>query len=588
MIGERLYSGDWQWNRKMRAYHKRSMFVTFCVIVIISLMLIVRLYYLMIVRVEHYGKLARDVQERERSIKAQRGRILDCHGVELASNKPVSTISVIYNQVKEPEKVIQMLSEELLMEEAEVRKKVEKRSSREKIKSNVEKEIGDRIRKMHLAGVVVDEDYKRYYPYKKLASKLLGFTGADNQGIIGLEVKYDQFLQGENGVIYTKTNAKGVALENQAERRKEPVSGCDLYTSIDVNIQQYAWQAAKKVKEEKKAKSVRLVLLNPQNGEIYAMVNEPEFDLNQPYKISGEATMTKKEKTERLNEMWRNGCVSDSYEPGSTFKIITATAALSEDRVRVSDQFFCAGSRKVEDRSIRCHKTTGHGAETFREGFMNSCNPVFMEVAERTGVDRMFAWYEKLGLREKTGVDLPGEAGSIFHKKENVKAVELATMAFGQSIQVTPLQLIRAAASLVNGGKLITPHIGVRIVSEDGSKVRGLTYTTKSSMVSRETQQTMGQLLEAVVAEGGGSKAYVEGYRIGGKTATSEKLPRGTGKYIASFLGIATVDDPKVIGLILIDEPKGTYYGGTIAAPVMGDVFKNIMPYLGIKGNCKR
>lgn len=606
----------------MKTYHRRSILMGFLACCILTFFLIGRLYYLMIGRAEYYGVKVREVQERERSIKAARGKILDANGVELASNKSVSTISVIYNQVKQPEKVIDVLSKELELDREEVAKKVKKRSSREKIKANVDKTIADRIRNMQLEGVMVDEDYRRYYPYSTLASKVIGFTGSDNQGIIGLEVTYEDILRGKDGVIYTLTNAQGVEIKNTAEHRKEPIPGNDLQISIDLNMQMYAQQAAWKVRQEKQAKSVRIIMMNPNNGEIYAMVNEPEFDLNDPFTLvetddANDSTkqnetdkansmteqnetdnenaliqqnetdntkvMTEKEKNEKRNAMWRNSCISDTYEPGSTFKIITATAALSEHKVTVKDNFFCGGSRRVENRTIRCHKTSGHGAETFREGFMNSCNPVFMEVGERTGVANMFKWYKNLGLFEKTGVDVPGEASSIFHKQENVKAVELATMSFGQSIQITPLQLLRAVASVVNGGTLVTPHFGVRVISEKENRIKNLSYEEKSAKLDEETQSTMKELLEAVVAEGGGNKAYIEGYRIGGKTATSEKLPRGTGKYISSFLGIAPIDDPKVMALILIDEPQGVYYGGTIAAPVIRQVFENILPYMGIE-----
>ena len=606
----------------MKTYHRRSILMGFLACCILTFFLIGRLYYLMIGRAEYYGVKVREVQERERSIKAARGKILDANGVELASNKSVSTISVIYNQVKQPEKVIDVLSKELEFDREEVAKKVKKRSSREKIKANVDKTIADRIRNLQLEGVMVDEDYRRYYPYSTLASKVIGFTGSDNQGIIGLEVTYEDILRGKDGVIYTLTNAQGVEIKNTAEHRKEPIPGNDLQISIDLNMQMYAQQAAWKVRQEKQAKSVRIIMMNPNNGEIYAMVNEPEFDLNDPFTLvetddanastkqnetdkansmteqnetdnenvliqqnetDNTKVMTEKEKNEKRNAMWRNSCISDTYEPGSTFKIITATAALSEHKVTVKDNFFCGGSRRVENRTIRCHKTSGHGAETFREGFMNSCNPVFMEVGERTGVANMFKWYKNLGLFEKTGVDVPGEASSIFHKQENVKAVELATMSFGQSIQITPLQLLRAVASVVNGGTLVTPHFGVRVISEKENRIKNLSYEEKSAKLDEETQSTMKELLEAVVAEGGGNKAYIEGYRIGGKTATSEKLPRGTGKYISSFLGIAPIDDPKVMALILIDEPQGVYYGGTIAAPVIRQVFENILPYMGIE-----
>lgn len=569
----------------VRTYHKRSMLFAFVAILMIIILLMGRLVYLMIFQAEHFGVLAREIQERERSIKAERGRILDCNGVELASNKPVSTISVIHSQITEPERVIQILSEELGLEEEVVRKRVEKYSSIERVKANVDKEIADKIRSYELDGVMVDEDYKRFYPYGSLASKVIGFTGSDNQGIIGLEVEYDEQLQGEDGVIYTLTTANGVEISNVAERRKEPVAGDDLYLSLDVNIQKYAEQAAKKVRQEKNAKSVKVIIINPQNGEIYACVNEPEFDLNDPYTLveSDGTALTEKEKNDQLNAMWRNACISDTYEPGSTFKTVTATAALSEGKVKVDDTFYCPGYKKVEDRNIKCHKTVGHGAETFREGIMNSCNPVFMEIAARTGVSAMYRWYKKLGLMNTTGIDVPGEANSIFHKQSDVGEVELATMAFGQSIQITPLQLLRAACAMVNGGKLITPHFGVKIVNADESKVTKLSYSVEEDVIPKETQETMKELLEAVVAEGGGKNAYIEGYRIGGKTATSEKLPRSSNKYIASFLGFASVDNPKVMALLLIDEPEGTYYGGTIAAPVVRSIFENILPYLGIE-----
>lgn len=569
----------------MRTFHKRRLLFAMIIIVLLTSVLVGRLWYLMVVRAEHFGEKAKEVQERERTIKAERGRIFDRNGMELASNKPVSTISVIYSQVKEPEKVISVLAKELDLPEETVRKRVEKKSSIERVKANVEKEIADKIRTYKLEGVMVDEDYKRYYPYETLASKVIGFTGSDNQGIIGLEVAYDKVLQGQSGTILTMTTAKGVEIENVAEHRIEPVPGKDLHISLDVNIQKYAEQAAKKVREEKKAKNVKVIIMNPQNGEIYAMVNEPEFNLNEPYTLVEQdaGNLTTEEKNIQLNNMWRNACISDTYEPGSTFKIITATAALSEGKVRVSDSFYCPGYKKVEDRTIRCHKTTGHGAESFKEGIMNSCNPVFMEIGARTGVDAMYKWYKNLGLTEKTGIDVPGEANSIMHKKENVGEVELATMSFGQSFQITPLQLLRAVSSLLNGGKLITPHFGVKTVNREGNEINNLEYNEKESVVTTETQETMKMLLEAVVAEGGGKNAYIEGYRIGGKTATSEKLPRSSNKYISSFLGFAPVDNPKVVALLLIDEPEGVYYGGTIAAPVVKGIFENILPYMDVE-----
>lgn len=585
-----------RWNRRkikdngnginlMRTFHKRRLLFVMVMIMVMACVLMVRLGYLMIFQAEHYGAKAKEVQERERTIKAERGRIFDRNGVELASNKPVSTISVIYSQVKEPEKVITVLTKELGLSEETVRKRVEKKSSIERVKANVDKETADRIRAYKLDGVMVDEDYKRYYPYETLASKVIGFTGSDNQGIIGLEVAYDDVLQGESGKILTLTTAKGVEIKNVAEHRIEPVAGKDLYISLDVNIQQYAEQAAKKVREEKNAKSVKVIVMNPQDGEIYAMVNEPEFNLNEPYTLveQDETGLSTEEKNTLLNNMWRNACISDTYEPGSTFKVITATAALSENKVKVTDSFYCPGYKKVEDRTIRCHKTSGHGAESFKEGIMNSCNPVFMEIGARTGVDGMYKWFKNLGLMEKTGIDVPGEANSIMHKKEDVGEVELATMSFGQSFQITPLQLLRAVSSLLNGGKLITPHFGVKTVNREENEIHNLEYKEKENVVTEETQETMKMLLEAVVAEGGGKNAYIEGYRIGGKTATSEKLPRSSNKYISSFLGFAPADNPKVIVLLLIDEPEGVYYGGTIAAPVVRSVFENILPYLGVE-----
>ena len=499
----------------LRTYHKRSIFIGFISIVLVLILLMVRLGVVMIGESEHYGKAARDVQERERPIKAERGRIFDCNGVELASNKSVCTISVIHSQIREKEKVIETLKKELELSDEYVRKRVEKVSSMERIATNVEKKTADKIRNYHLDGVMVDEDFKRYYPYGSLASKVIGFTGSDNQGIIGLEVKYEKYLKGENGKILTLTNARGIEIKNQAERRCEPISGKDLYLSLDVTIQKYTQQIAKQVRAEKQAKSVKVILINPQNGEIYAMVNEPEFDLNDPFTLAEEEDKgTEKEKNKKRNEMWRNGCISDTYEPGSTFKIITATAALSENAVKVEDSFFCPGYRIVEDRRIRCHKTIGHGAETFREGIMNSCNPVFMDIAARTGVDSMYKWYKRLGLMERTGIDAPGEANSIFHQKENVGEVELATMAFGQSIQITPLQLLRAVCSVVNGGKLVTPHFGVRIENRDKTYVKKLGYETEDHAVDEEVSETMRTLLEAVVSEGGGKNAYIEGYHI--------------------------------------------------------------------------
>lgn len=539
-----------------------------------------RLFYLMVLSSEELSEKALGVEQRERSIKAARGIIYDRNGVVLADNQPVCTISVIHSQVTEPEKVIKLLSEKLSMDEAEIRKKVEKISSREKIKSNVPKETADEIREASLSGVKVDEDYKRYYPYGSLASKVLGFTGSDNQGILGLESKYDSVLKGTDGTILTLTDFQGIEIESAAEERIEPVQGDSLYLSLDYTMQSFAQQAAEKVLKEKQAKSVSVILMNPQNGEIYAMVNVPEYDLNEPYELLDVYAGGEGSENDKLNSMWRNPLISDSYEPGSTFKIVTATAALEEGKVSLEDTFNCPGFKIVEDRKIRCHKTQGHGTETFREGVMNSCNPVFMEIGARVGAEAMLKYYRKLGLYEKTGVDLPGEAGSIMHKLENIGAVELATMSFGQSIQITPLQLLRAVSAVVNGGTLVTPHFAVHTEDSVTGEITELTYETEPGNVSETTSETMRSLLEAVVSEGTGKNARVEGYQVGGKTATSEKLPRGTGKYISSFLGFAPADHPEIMGLILIDEPVGVYYGGTIAAPVMAEIFQNILPYL--------
>ena len=539
-----------------------------------------RLFYLMVLSSEELSEKALGVEQRERSIKAARGIIYDRNGVVLADNQPVCTISVIHSQVTEPEKVIKLLSEKLSMDEAEIRKKVEKISSREKIKSNVPKETADEIREASLSGVKVDEDYKRYYPYGSLASKVLGFTGSDNQGILGLESKYDSVLKGTDGTILTLTDFQGIEIESAAEERIEPVQGDSLYLSLDYTMQSFAQQAAEKVLKEKQAKSVSVILMNPQNGEIYAMVNVPEYDLNEPYELLDVYAGGEGSENDKLNSMWRNPLISDSYEPGSTFKIVTATAALEEGKVSLEDTFNCPGFKIVEDRKIRCHKTQGHGTETFREGVMNSCNSVFMEIGARVGAEAMLKYYRKLGLYEKTGVDLPGEAGSIMHKLENIGAVELATMSFGQSIQITPLQLLRAVSAVVNGGTLVTPHFAVRTEDSVTGEITELTYETEPGNVSETTSETMRSLLEAVVSEGTGKNARVKGYQVGGKTATSEKLPRGTGKYISSFLGFAPADHPEIMGLILIDEPVGVYYGGTIAAPVMAEIFQNILPYL--------
>lgn len=572
---------------KNKTYNRQSILFVVVMIIVVIVCLIGRLSYLMIFRSEYYASRAKEIHERERPIKAPRGNIYDANGVKIAGNKPVCTISVIHNQITNPELVIKELSSALGISEEKVKKRVAKVSSIEKIKSNVDKETADRIRELSLDGVMVDEDYKRYYPFESLASKVIGFTGSDNQGIIGLEVYYDKYLKGKNGTILTLTTAKGVEIPNAAEDRVEPVPGNDIYTSIDVNIQKYAEQAAQKVLEAKEANNVKLIVMNPQNGEIYAMVNAPEFDLNNPYKLMDEMSesVSEKKQNELLNAMWRNACISDTYEPGSTFKIVTATAALEEGVVKLDDTFTCPGYRIVEDRRIRCHKTIGHGHQTFVEGIKNSCNPVFMDIGARVGPTNMYKYYERLGLFRKTGVDVPGEANSIMHKLENIGAVELATMSFGQSFQITPLQLLSAASTVVNGGHSITPHFAVEIKNEENNKVKKLSYKSKNNIVSKETSETMKSLLEAVVSEGTGKRAYLPGFRIGGKTATSEKLPRSNNKYISSFIGFAPANDPQVIAVILIDEPTGIYYGGTIAAPVISELFDNILPYLGIEEN---
>lgn len=561
-------------------FQKRKYRFLFGCLTLLFCVLACRLFYLMVISSEELSERARDVEQRERSIKAARGIIYDRNGVVLADNQPVCTISVIYSQVTEPEKVIKLLSEKLSMDEEEIRRKVEKVSSREKIKSNVPKETADEIREANLSGVKVDEDYRRYYPYGNLASKVLGFTGSDNQGILGLESRYDSVLKGSDGTILTLTDFQGIEIESAAEERVEPVQGDSLYLSLDYTMQSFAQQAAEKVLKEKQAKSVSVILMNPQNGEIYAMVNVPEYDLNEPYELLSVYESGEGSENDKLNNMWRNPLISDSYEPGSTFKIVTATAALEEGKVSLNDTFHCPGYKIVEDRKIRCHKTQGHGTETFKEGVMNSCNPVFMEIGARVGARTMLEYYKKLGLYEKTGVDLPGEAGSIMHKLENIGAVELATMSFGQSIQITPLQLLRAVSAVVNGGTLVTPHFAIRTEDSVTGEITELAYETKTGRVTEQTSETMRSLLEAVVSEGTGKNAQVEGYQVGGKTATSEKLPRGTGKYISSFLGFAPADHPEIMGLVLIDEPVGVYYGGTIAAPVMAEIFQNILPYL--------
>ena len=561
------------------SHRKRLLIVVIAFFTLLTI-ITVKLVSIMTMQADDYGYRARAVQERERSIKAKRGSIYDRNGVVLAGNQAVCSISVIYNQIEDPETVIRVLSEKLELPEEDVRRRVEKRSVREKIKSNVDKELADEIRAMNLAGVMIDEDYKRYYPYSTLASHVLGFTGSDNQGIVGLEVYYDDLLMGENGSINTVTNARGIEVENMAGRRVEGTAGQNLVTSIDINIQQYITQKALEVLEKKQAKRVCIIVMNPQNGEIYALADVPEYNLNEPFTLNYETDETVTQ--DMWNQMWRNYCISDTYEPGSTFKIVTATTAFEQGVLRVEDQFYCPGYHIVEDRRIRCHKVAGHGAETFREGIMNSCNPVFMQVGERIGVDGFYDGLRKLGLFEQTGVDLPGEANSIFHKQEKVGPVELATMSFGQSFQITPLQLMRAASAVVNGGNLVTPHFGVYTTDENNNVTEVLKYETKTGAVSTATSETMKGLLEAVVAEGTGHRAYIAGYSIGGKTATSEKLPRSENRYISSFLGFSPADNPQVMTLILIDEPQGIYYGGTIAAPVVGEIYDNILPYLGI------
>ena len=565
-------------------YHRKKILVVFVISALLMTGLCGQLGFLMIARSDHYSKMADALHERERTIKASRGEIVDRNGTVIAANRTVCTVSVIHNQVKEPEKVIRELARILDLSEEKVRKKVEKWSSREIIRTNVEKSVGDEIMNLGLSGVKVDEDYRRYYPYGSLASKVLGFTGADNQGIIGLEVMYEKYLKGQDGLILTLSDAKGTELQNAAEERVEPIPGNTLTVSLDVNIQKYAEQAAYQVMEKKGAKAVSSIIMNPQNGEIYAMVNAPEFDLNDPFSLSGESSgLTGAELQDARNKMWRNRCINDTYEPGSTFKIITAAAGLEAGVVHLDDKFSCPGFRIVEDRKIRCHKVGGHGAETFLQGAMNSCNPVFIDVGQRLGVDSFYHYFEQFGLLGKTGIDLPGEAATIMHKKENMGLVELATVSFGQSFQITPIQLITTASSIINGGRRITPHFAVSAESTDGMFYRKFSYPERSGVVSGSTSETMRYILEQVVAEGSGKRAKLPEYRIGGKTATSEKLPRSLKKYISSFLGFAPADDPQVIALITIDEPVGIYYGGTIAAPVIADIFSNILPYLDVE-----
>ena len=592
-LGEVMLAVKRSRDRTLKTFQRQGTMFIMLVIVLCACALFGRLSYLMICKAQHYGVMAENLHERERAIKAKRGVLYDRNGTVIAGNVSVSTISVIHSQVKDPETVIRVLSKELGVDEAEVRKSVEKVSSREKVKSNVSKEISDKIREYDLAGVMVDEDYKRYYPYGSLASHVIGITGADNQGIIGLEVTYDKYLQGSDGAILTLTNANGIEIENAAENRFEPVNGSSLVLSLDVNIQEYAEQAAYRVVEQKSANAASIVVMNPQNGEIYAMVNVPEFDLNEPFTLvslskdkekAEESTQTMSEASmNALNNMWRNPCISDTYEPGSTFKILTAAAALEQGVVTLQDTFSCPGYISVEDRKIRCHKVGGHGAETFKEGIMNSCNPVFITIGARLGVENFFSYLRKFQLMERTGVDLPGEAATIMHKEENVGAVELATVSFGQSFQITPLRLMTSVSSIINGGHTVVPHFGVGILDEENDELTKIGYESTDNVLSTESSEMMQSLLEAVVSEGTGKKAYVDGFHVGAKTGTSQKLPRGNGKYIASCLGFAPADDPQVMVLVIIDEPQGIYYGGTIAAPLVGEVLDNALPYLGVE-----
>lgn len=568
---------------KAKRVHRKKIRIYAVTAIALLILLIGRLTYVVIFQSEELYAAATDLHEREREIKAPRGRLISADGTVLATNKTVCTVSVIHSQITDPEAVIEMLSKELSMSEEKVRSYVEKVSSMERVKSNVSKEIGDRIREYNYDGVKVDEDSKRTYPYGELASKVMGFTGSDNQGIVGLEVKYDEILAGTNGQILTLTDAAGIEIQGEEETRIEPVAGDDLYLSLDYNIQSYCMQAAIKTYEAKQAKSVSIIVMNPQNGELLAMVNYPEYDLNDPYTLNYEVSgISEDEKMELLNAMWRNGVINDTYEPGSTFKVITATAGLSTGVVSLSDTYSCGGSTMVGGRTIRCHKTTGHGSQTFAETLMNSCNPAFITWGLRVGVDNFLLYMDKLGLMNKTGVDLPGEASTIMHQKENIKELELATMSFGQSFQITPLQLLRAISCVINGGTLVTPHFGVKTIDADGN-ITVLEYDTESGVITQEVSETMKTLLKAVVEEGGGGNCYIDGYSIGGKTATSQKLPRSEQKYIASFVGFAPVNDPQVIAMCIIDEPQGIYYGGTIAAPVIKEVFENILPYLGIE-----
>ena len=568
---------------KHKTFHRKKTFAAFMICFAAFLGLAGRLVYLMVYSSAYYSEAANELHQRERSIKAKRGRILDAAGNVLADNRTVCTVSVIHNQITDPEAVVEALSKELELEEAYVRERVEKYSSIERIRSNVDKETGDAIRAYQLDGVKVDEDYKRYYPFDSLASRVLGFTGADNQGIVGLEVKYEEYLEGEPGTILTVTDARGIEVDEEGESRLEPVDGDDLYISMDLNIQQYAAQLAEQVMAAKEAESVSILVMKPDNGEILAMVNVPEFNLNDPFTLpegTETAGLSEEEKQDLLNQMWRNPCISDTYEPGSVFKTITAAAALEEGVVTMEDTFNCPGYVMVEDRRIRCHKTTGHGTQTFVEATMNSCNPVFVTVGLRLGAENYYRYFEQFNLLEKTGVDLPGEAGTIMHKVEDIGAVELATISFGQSFQVTPIRLAATISSLINGGNAVTPHFGVKTVDAQGNVTNRFEYPVEEGVVSEDTVEKLRYMLEQVVENGGGHNGYVEGYRVGGKTATSQTLPRGTGRYIASFMGFAPADDPKVLAMAIITNPQGTYYGGQVAAPVVRQLFENILPYL--------
>lgn len=572
--------------RRNKTYNKKKVLVIFLVCGGLLLGLAGRLFYLMVYRSDYYAQKADELHQRERDIKAARGKIIDANGTVLAANKTVCTISVIHSQITDPEAVVDMLVKELGITQETAQKRVEKVSSIERVKTNVEKEVGDRIRAYHLDGVKVDEDFRRYYPYGSLASKVLGFTGGDNQGIIGLEVKYDEVLEGINGKILTTTDARGVELDGVGESRVEPVAGYNLHISLDRNLQLYAQQEALRVMEEKQAQGVSILLMNPQNGEIYACVNVPEFDLNDPFTLNtGEDTsgLTEKEKQDLLNQMWRNPCINDTYEPGSTFKIITMSAGLEEGVVSLEDTFHCGGYRIVDDRRIHCHKRTGHGAETFLQAAENSCNPVFIDVGMRLGVENYYKYFKQFGLLTKTGIDLPGEATTIMHKEEDIGNVELATISFGQSFQITPIQLATTVSSLINGGRRVTPHFGVEVRDDEGTLIETLEYGDVDGVVSEKTSETVRYILEHVVSEGSGKNAAIEGYSIGGKTATSQTLPRSANKYISSFIGFAPAENPTVLGLCIIYDPQGVYYGGTIAAPVIKRIFENVLPYLGIE-----